>query len=108
MELENTKFYNRKINETFDEFQTAYISNEMKSQLASDAESDQSKKQIFQMWRSEPVRYYQSTTERANIVSPLIPLNDSDFFRNGKIPILFRIKPNLCTLLNLFPSRTNR
>lgn len=76
-------FYSRKINETFDEFQMAYMSNEMKSQLASDAESDQSKTQLFQIWRSEPV-VYQTTTQRVNIVSRLIPMNDSDFFRNGE------------------------
>lgn len=81
--MENAEFYNRKINETFGEFQLAHMSSEMKAHLASDAESDQSKTQIFQMWRSEPVNY-QTTTERVSIVSRLIPLNDSDFFRNGE------------------------
>lgn len=90
-ELENTEFYNRKINETFDEFQIAYMSNEMQSQLAvANADSDQSKTQIFQMWRSEPV-VYQATTERASIVSRMVPLNDSDFFQNGKLAVVFVI-----------------
>lgn len=88
-ELETTEFYNRKINETFDEFQKAYMSSEMKSQLAvANADSDHSKTQIFQMWRSEPV-VYRTTTERASIVSRMIPLNDSDFFQNGKLAVVF-------------------